>query len=230
MKRFLTVLSAIALSGAALSAQEADTTTVTGQKDTVVVIVKHEYPEKGGFFERTGKPFVKGYKAVEKAVVDGYQAVEDAFVEPFTDTVSTSINYKRGYRADVELSCAIPDTWGITTSHGFSFGNGLYVGGGAGFSAEFLPDYDAKPTYLVPVFADLKYSFLNKLASPFVNFRTGGYADVTNTGIRYFLNPSVGVDIKRFAIKVGYEYQVGVWKNSLGTNKHNVKCGVAFTF
>lgn len=230
MKRFLTILCSTAFSGAALLAQEAETTTVTGQNDTVVVIVKHEYPEKEGFFERTGKPFVKGYKAMEKAVVDSYQTVEDAFVEPFTDAVSTSINYKKGYRADVELSCAIPDTWGITSSHGFSFGNGLYVGGGVGFSAEFLPDYDAKPTYIVPVFADLKYSFLNKLASPFVNFRTGGYADVTNTGIRYFLNPSVGVDIERFAIKVGYEYQVGVWKNSLGICRHNVKCGVAFTF
>ena len=53
---------------------------------------------------------------------------------------------------------------------------------------------------------------------------------MTNVGIRYFVAPSIGVDIARFAIKVGYEYQVGVWNNSLGVNRHNVVSGVAFTF
>ena len=79
MKRFLTILCAIVISGAALSAQEADTTIVTST-DTLVVIVKHEAGEN--FFDVVGKPFKKGYKAVEKAFVDGYKATEDAFVEP----------------------------------------------------------------------------------------------------------------------------------------------------
>lgn len=144
--------------------------------------------------------------------------------------VGTNVNYRKGYRADIELSCIIPHTWAITSSHGYSFGNGLYVGGGAGFSAEYLPDYNTMPSYIAPVFADLKYSFINRLASPFVNLRTGASYDMTNVGIRYFVAPSIGVDIARFAIKVGYEYQVGVWNNSLGVNRHNVVCGVAFTF
>ena len=144
--------------------------------------------------------------------------------------VGTNVNYRKGYRADIELSCIIPHTWAITSSHGYSFGNGLYVGGGAGFSAEFLPDYNTMSSYIAPVFADLKYSFINKLASPFVNLRTGASYDITNVGIRYFVAPSIGVDIARFAIKVGYEYQVGVWNNSLGVNRHNVICGVVFTF
>lgn len=109
----MTIFCAIALFGASLSAQEAD---------TLVVIVK---PDNSGntFFEKVGKPFKKGYKAVE-----------NAFVEPFTDTVSTSRMYARKYRADIELSWSNPNTWGITSSHGYSFGNGLYVGGGAGFT------------------------------------------------------------------------------------------------
>ncbi len=217
------MVSALVVSGAVLQAQE-----VSSTKDTLVVVIKHESGE--GFFETVGKPFKKGYKAVENAVVGGYQSVEDAFVETFTDSVKININFRRGYRADLGLSCTIPDAWGITSSHGFSFGNGLYVGGGTGFAAEFFPDYKTKPTYLVPVFADIKYNIWNKLASPFVSLRTGGYADVTNTGIRYFLNPAMGVDIGRFGIEVGYEYQVGVWRNSLGTSRHNLKCGVAFTF
>ena len=51
-------------------------------------------------------------------------------------TYMINVGYNRGYRADIELSWADKSVWGITSSHGFSFGNGLYVGGGAGFGAE----------------------------------------------------------------------------------------------
>ena len=122
MKRFMIIFCAIALFCVSLSAQEAD---------TLVVIVKHDN-SGNTFFEKVGKPFKKGYKAVETGVVNGYKAVENAFVEPFSDTISTSRMYARKYRADIELSWSNPNTWGITSSHGYSFGNGLYVGGGAG--------------------------------------------------------------------------------------------------
>ena len=91
MKRFLTLVSALVVSGAVLQAQE-----VSSTKDTLVVVIKHESGE--GFFETVGKPFKKGYKAVENAVVNGYQSVEDAFVETFTDSVKININFRRGYR------------------------------------------------------------------------------------------------------------------------------------
>ncbi|MBQ7811117.1 MAG: hypothetical protein IJ394_01010 [Bacteroidales bacterium] len=224
MKRFMTILCAALVSGAALSAQETADTSKTETTDTLVIIVRHE--KAGGFFERTGKPFRKGYKAVENAFTNGYQAVEDAFVQPFTDTVSTSRMYRKHYRADIGLSWTNPNIWGITSSHGYSFGNGLYVGGGFGFAAEM----SKSTTYLVPVFADVKYSFINKLASPFVSLRAGSYADITNTGLRAFVNPAVGIDISRFSINVGYEYQVGFWKYGLGEDSHRIRLGVGFTF
>lgn len=230
MKRFLTLVSALVVSGAVLSAQETSTT-----KDTLVVVVKHEAGEV--FFETVGKPFKKGYKAVENAVVggykavenavvDGYKATENAFVEPFQDTETASRMYRKGYRADVELSWANPNHWGISTSHGRSFGNGLYAGGGAGFYAIMADDV----TYYTPVFADIKYSFINRLASPFVSAKAGGLIDITNSGIRTFINPALGVDIDRFSIKVGYEYQLGCWGFGKGTHNHQIKCGVGFTF
>ena len=245
MKRFLTIFCAIALSGAALSAQEAGTTIVTSA-DTLVVIVKHEAGE--GFFETVGKPFKKGYKAVENAFVNGYKATENAFVEPFTDTVSTSRMYRRHYRADVGLNWANPNLWGITSSHGFSFGNGLYVGGGVGFAAQltntsartvdedidpeysYTPESNWKATYYVPVFGDIKYSFIDRLVSPFISAKLGAYADVTNSGIRTLFNPSIGVDIARFSISVGYEHQYGVWGYGNGSHNHHVKLGLGFTF
>lgn len=158
------------------------------------------------------------------------QAEIEVATHKFADSVTQSINYRQGYRANIELSALVPDTWAITSSHGYGFGNGLYLGGGVGFAAEFLPDYKSAPTYLTPLFVDMKYSFVDRLMTPFINLSTGAYADITNTGIRYFFSPSLGVDIGRFAIKLGYEYQLGVWKHNCGVSKHNAKVGVSFTF
>jgi hypothetical protein len=146
-----------------------------------------------------------------------------------------NVGYDRGYRADVELSWANKSVWGITSSHGFSFGNGLFVGGGAGFGAELTknvetPESNWNASYFVPVFADIKYSFSKTLAAPFVSLKGGAIADITNKGIRTFANPAVGLDIARFSLKVGYEYQLGFWGHLDGKHMHNVKLGVAYTF
>ena len=78
--------------------------------------------------------------------------------------------------------------------------------------------------------ADIKYSFTKTLASPFVSLRGGAIADITNLGVRTFASPSVGLDIARFSLKVGYEYQLGFWGYLDGKHMHNVKLGVAYTF
>ena len=230
MKRFLTIFSAIAFSGAALSAQNnADTIRVNrDESDTLVIIVKEKQ-----LIDRKAK---KEQKLAEKAQRPAYMI---------------NVGYNRGYRADIELSWADKSVWGITSSHGFSFGNGIYVGGGAGFGAELTknpvatasvaedvidPEYSYTPesnwnaSYLVPVFADIKYSFLNTLATPFVSLKGGAVADTTNKGIRTFANPAVGLDIARFSLKLGYEYQLGFWGHLDGKHMHNIKLGVAYTF
>ena len=214
MKRFLTIFCAIAFSGAALSAQNnADTIRVNrNESDTLVIIVKEKQ-----LIDRKAK---KEQKLAEKAQRPAYMI---------------NVGYNRGYRADIELSWADKSVWGITSSHGFSFGNGLYVGGGAGFGAELTkkaktPESNWNASYFVPVFADIKYSFLNTLATPFVSLKGGAVADITNKGIRTFANPAVGLDIARFSLKVGYEYQLGFWGHLDGEHIHNIKLGVAYTF
>lgn len=209
------------------------------QHDSSEVAAKHI--ESDNILEHVARPFIRAYKAVEYGVVEGYKVVEETFVEGYksiergivnrvNDNTGSSINFKRGYRANIGLAASIPDMWEITTSHGFSFGNGLYLGGGVGFAAEFTPTYKSAPIYLTPLFVDFKYSFDNRQTSPFINLSTGAYADITNIGIRYFLNPSLGVDIGRFSINVGYEYQLGVWNYNCGVSKHNAKLGVSYTF
>lgn len=146
----------------------------------------------------------------------------------------TNIGHKRGYRTNVELMISFDRKFDckfdISSSHGFSFGNGLYVGGGTGFGAEFTPSLKSKPTYLVPLFADIKYSFMNTLATPFVSMKGGASADITNSGIRTFANPAFGVDIARFSIIIGYEYQLGFWGAGKGEHFHSVKCGIGYNF
>ena len=228
MKRILTIICAIAFSGAALSAQNDTIKVSRNGSDTLVIIVKEKQS-----VDRLAK---KELRLAEKAQKPAYMI---------------NVGYDRGYRADIELSWANKSIWGITSSHGFSFGNGLYVGGGAGFGAELTkntaamanvadevidPEYSYTPqsnwnaSYFVPVFADIKYSFTKKLVAPFVSMKGGAIADITNKGIRTFANPAVGLDISRFSMKVGYEYQLGFWGHLDGKHMHNVKLGVAYTF
>ena len=212
MKRILTIICAIAFSGAALSAQNDTIKVSRNGSDTLVIVVKDKQS-----IDRQAK---KEQRLAEKAQKPAYMV---------------NVGYNRGYRADIELSWANKSIWGITSSHGFSFGNGLYVGGGAGFGAELsknsmTPQSNWNASYFVPVFADIKYSFTKTLAAPFVSMKGGAIADITNKGIRTFANPAVGLDIARFSLKVGYEYQLGFWGHLDGKHIHNVKLGVAYTF
>ena len=228
MKRILTIICAIAFSGAALSAQNDTINVSRNGTDTLVIIVKEKKS-----VDRQAK---KEQRLAEKAQKPAYMI---------------NVGYNRGYRADIELSWANKTIWGITSSHGFSFGNGLYVGGGAGFGAELSkntaamanvadevidPEYSYTPqsnwnaSYFVPVFADIKYSFTKTQVAPFVSMKGGAIADIINKGIRTFANPAIGLDIARFSIKVGYEYQLGFWGYLDGKHMHNVKLGVAYTF
>ena len=210
MKRILTIICAIAFSGAALSAQNnADTIKVRrNDSDTLVIIVKEKQSAK------------KELRHAEKDQRPAYMV---------------NVGYDRGYRADIELSWANKSVWGISSSHGFSFGNGLYVGGGAGFGAELTKNTDTSESnwnasYFVPVFADIKYSFTKTLVTPFVSMKGGAVVDISNKGLRTFANPAVGLDIARFSLKMGYEYQLGFWGHLDGNHIHNVKLGVAYTF
>ena len=80
------------------------------------------------------------------------------------------------------------------------------------------------------MFADIKYSFSKTLAAPFVSLRGGAIADISNLGVRTFVSPAVGLDIARFSLKVGYEYQLGFWGYLDGKHIHNVRLGVSYTF
>ena len=103
----------------------------------------------------------------------------------------------------------------LLTSHGYSFGNGLWMGGGTGVC--FGGIYGG---LCFPLYADAKYTFMKeKKVSPFVDCKLGFTTDMED--IYTQISPAVGVDIDRFSISVIYN----IWY-SLRT----INLGCAFNF
>lgn len=122
---------------------------------------------------------------------------------------SVNRSYAKGYSANVEIGGTFVDSFGfrpeLLTSHGYCFGNGLYVGGGTGICYEGWELRDRSNRIFLPLFADVKYSFLRKAVSPFLGLKAGGMLDCSGLGIGYMLMPSIGVDLWRFSLSVGYQ-------------------------
>jgi len=122
----------------------------------------------------------------------------------------TSYTFERGYRGNVGLGYEMfalvknmDGQWLLETNHGFSFGNGLYAGGGLGVMANASANGG-----IADIYGECKYNFLNKLVSPFVDARIG-LASVVNTASNkqwsgFMLTPMIGVDIWRFTLGVSY--------------------------
>lgn len=140
--------------------------------------------------------------------------------------------YEKGYRADVQIGPVIYSDYTLytlSTSHGYSFGNGLYVGGGIGLYITPVEMGGYKTRYQVPIFAEIKYSFLDRLVSPFVDLKAGGFYDYTLGGTGYVIRPSIGVDIWRFSISAGWDHNRFRWDiGRFGNSGWHV--GVSYNF
>lgn len=131
-----------------------------------------------------------------------------------------SIHYQKGYRPNVEVSWTNNGQFSINSTQAYCFGNGLAAGLGVGFAADFLGndfnnEYVEEPTYLIPLFVNVNYSFLDGTkVSPKIGARVGEMFDVTNSGLIFTASPYVGIDFSRFTFAVGYEFQKAVAKLS----------------
>ena len=117
-----------------------------------------------------------------------------------------NLYYEKGYLGNVALGGTVGLDYDfgsrttLFTSHGYSFGNGAFVGMGTGV----IMDFAGQCT--IPLFADFKYSFLNKTVSPFIDYKMGiSLYDMAYTSL--YVSPSVGFDIGRFSLSVGYVFQ-----------------------
>lgn len=116
--------------------------------------------------------------------------------------------YNRGYKANIQASVLFANNSelsSISSSHGYSFGNGLYLGGGTGIVYSPLRKLNVRNQIIIPFFGEIKYSFLkNAIVSPFVDVVAGGAYNYSSYGTGYLLKPSVGLDVWRFSASVGF--------------------------
>ena len=119
---------------------------------------------------------------------------------------------EKGYVGNVGVSVTPGISIGsdIFTSHGYSFGNGLWTGGGTGFS--MISPYDP----FLPLFAELKYTFIPKVkVSPFISTKAGlmtNFEDIVT-----MFNPAFGIDIFRFSVFASVNFMdIGARTYSLG--------------
>lgn len=118
---------------------------------------------------------------------------------------NVNLHFNKGYAADVQLTAADVNMFHITTSHGWAFGNGLYLGGGAGFGAEWLGKVSESDAHYVPSLSvNARWSMLNAKVSPFVDVKATQYIDLTAGKSNYGLTPAVGLDMGRASLSVGY--------------------------
>lgn len=106
----------------------------------------------------------------------------------------------KGYAGNVGLSITPQMGFGaeISTSHGYSFGNGLWMGGGIGIIAASNLD-----GAMLPVFAEAKYTFFkDEKASPFIDCSLGYITDLDD--VYTLFSPAAGVDINGFSVFVKY--------------------------
>ena len=123
-----------------------------------------------------------------------------------------SYSFNKGYRGDVSVGGIVGvtkgvrnDAFSLSTVHGYSYDDGLFIGGGIGLNVLF------SDLVTVPVFAVAKYNFVDKTFSPFVDCRLGAEAMLQNNdkGVAFLVSPGAGVDFKRMSFRFAYLCEAG---------------------
>lgn len=165
---------------------------------------------------------------------------------PTSAFAKNNLNYlhTKGYKSDVHLAGTLYEGKAVTTlssSHGYGFGKGLFVGGGVGIIYNPVYANGVKNRIEIPVFAEIKYSFLNKKFSPFVDLKAGGLYDYSAYGVGYIVKSSIGVDFWKFSLNAGIDWSSATYSTeglkegvpaTIGT-KHNYMeffVGLSFNF
>lgn len=132
---------------------------------------------------------------------------------PVTLFSQNNSSYDTGYHPSIEAGLVLNREHAVATaltSQGYCFGNGLYLGGVTGLVIGAAGTAGGR-AQMIPVMADVKYSFLDRKASPFVGLRTGAAFDISSdgfaSGVAFVLRPVIGVDIRRFSISAGVNLQ-----------------------
>lgn len=115
-------------------------------------------------------------------------------------TYQSSEGYSGRVSASLSADCGfVYDMAGmISTSHGYEFGNGLWIGGGVGV---FLP-FEQIPSF--PFFSEMKYSWRMGKVNPYASCKVGMCLWEFAEDFHSYINPEIGIDIGGLSVFMGY--------------------------
>lgn len=122
--------------------------------------------------------------------------------EPLSNE-SDKINLK-GYRGNVSASISFDcifknDIAGfISTSHGYDFGKGLWLGGGIGV---LLP-VDEVPS--LPFYSEIKYTCLKEKISPYISCKIGFCLYESAKDFYPYISPTIGLNKGNWSFFMSY--------------------------
>ena len=135
--------------------------------------------------------------------------------------------FEKGYRGNVSLTGNVGINKGLinnavelTTSHGYNFSDGMYIGGGIGVNASFH-EYVG-----IPVFLDMKYNIIDWKLSPYIDFRIGmEMLCGDNNELSFMASPGLGFDYRMMSFRIGYKCNGGEY-----FKLHTISIGTAVNF
>ena len=147
----------------------------------------------------------------------------------------TTRTIKKGYAGNVGIGILAKEyPYGsISTTHGYNFGNGWFIGGGAAFQSGLYPrmfNYPVPAEYadgkeivntegpnseqfeggfLLRGYLDVRYAFKSGRVTPFVDIKTGMTYDLAIEAPGGFIQPAAGISYRRFAFSAGLDMHLG---------------------
>lgn len=129
-------------------------------------------------------------------------------------------SFSRGFAGNVEAGVLFNEGFAgeyVNVSSGYNILPGLFAGVGIGIKDQRFNTPSKVKSVLVPTFIQLRYSFLNKSVSPFIDLKGGLMSDYSpslkdmpeglrQSGCGHFFRVGVGVDYKRYSFYVGEDW------------------------
>lgn len=145
-----------------------------------------------------------------------------------TMSAQNSSAFQHGYHGSVSLSGNIGINKGIpnngielSTSQGYNFGDGVYMGGGVGLNIALNGELSS-----IPIFYEMKYNMIDWKISPYISCLIGtSILDLDGPNLAFLASPRIGFDYRKVSICTGYRCEAGEMNKF-----HAVTLSVAINF
>ncbi len=152
-------------------------------------------------------------------------------------------SFTRGFAGNVEAGVLFNDGFAgeyVNVSSGYNVLPGLFAGVGIGIKNQKFHSLSDVNSFLVPTFIQLRYSFLNKSVSPFIDLKGGLISDYSpslkdmpegfrDSGCGHFFRVGIGVDYKRYSFYVGDDWSQISYSDS-ALNNYAWTFGIGYRF